>query len=619
MAAQLIIERITGGKRLPDALLDAIAARSDGVPLFVEEITKAVLESGTLIETADAYRLRGPLSGVAIPASLHDSLMARLDRLHPVKEVAQAAAVIGRSFDHATIATLSELPEAALSEAMRRLVEAELVFRRGTPPDATYLFKHALVRDAAYESLLKAKRAAMHARLVAILEHSASATPEVKAQHAEAAGLAERALDGWEEAGTQALARPAYLEAIAHLENAVRLCRTMSGDGRWLRREQSLHLKLGQALIASQGYQAEATLRAFEHALELADGMADVSSQLPALFGLWAGHHIAGTGSSDLAHRYATLAETQPETGPRLVGLRMLGLERFYEGRYAESLALTERALATYDPVAHRDLAHRFGHDPRAATANYKAWNLWHLGFPDQAAATIDENFRWMRQVDHANTTGLVLCFGTMTNIWLRQPARVERAAREALRLAEDMTLPLWHAWGSIHLGWALSQQGAGLGLDEIEAGLREAEAIGAGRFEPFHLGLAAEAYARAGRRDEACESMARAFAALARGHHHAFAADLYRARGALRLCAASNPVAAAEADLRRALEIARDQRSPSLQLRAATSLARLWAERGDHGRADHLLAPIYGWFSEGFGTPDLGDAAALLAELRRA
>jgi predicted ATPase len=318
-AVQLIVGRITGGKRLPEALLAEIAVRSDGVPLFVEEMTKAVLESGLLLETAEAYRLSGPLSGLAIPASLHDSLMARLDRLHPVREVAQAAAVIGRSFDHATIGALSELPEPALAEAMQRLVEAELVFRRGTPPDATYLFKHALVRDAAYESLLKAKRAAMHARLVDILERSVTASPEVKAQHAEAGGLTERALEYWEQAGTRALARPAYREAIAQLENAVRLCRVMGGDRRWRRREQGLHLKLGQALIANQGYQAAGTLRTFEHALRLADEMGEVSLQLPALFGLWARppHRWYGLGRSRPALRRAGRDAVRGRVPPR--------------------------------------------------------------------------------------------------------------------------------------------------------------------------------------------------------------------------------------------------------------------------------------------------------------
>lgn len=616
-AVQLIVDRISDGKRLPEAVLDEIAVRSDGVPLFVEEMTKAVLESGALIETADAYHLGDPLSGLAIPASLHDSLMARLDRLHPVREVAQAAAVIGRSFDHATIAALTELPEPALGDAMLRLVEAELAFRRGAAPDATYLFKHALVRDAAYESLLKAKRVEMHARLVDVLERSVNASPEVKAQHAEAGGLTERALGYWEQAGTRALARPAYREAIAQLENAVRLCREMGSDGSWRGREQGLHLKLGQALIANRGYQAAATLRTFEHALRLADDMADVSLQLPALFGLWAGHHIAGTGSADLAERYAALAETQSEAGPRLVGLRMLGLERFYDGRFAEALALTNRALEIYDPVAHRDLTQRFGHDPRAAAANYKAWSLWHLGFPDQATSVIRENLRWIREVDHANTTGLVLCFGTMTHIWLRQPDRVEAAAREALRLADEMTLPLWHAWASIHLGWALSQQGAAPGLDEIESGLREARGIGAGRFEPFHLGLAAEAYARAHRLDEAWGRLVEALAGLARGHHRAFAADLYRLRGVLSLHLAAGRAAAAEADLGQALAIAREQESPLLELRAATSLARLWVDQGRSREARDLLAPVYGWFSEGFETQDMREARALLEELR--
>ena len=348
---------------------------------------------------------------------------------------------------------------------MQRLVEAELVFRRGTPPDATYLFKHALVRDAAYESLLKAKRIALHARLLDVLENGGDAAPEVKAQHAEAAGLAERALDYWEQAGTQALARPAYKEAIASFENGVRLCSALGDDLQWKRREQGLHLQLGQALIANQGYQAPATLRAFERAMVLADEIGDVSLQLPAVYGQWVAPYIAGTGSGELAQRYAALAETQPETGPRLVGLRMLGLERFHEGRFKELLALMTKAYDGYDPIAHRDLALRFGHDPRAASANYQAWNLWLLGFPDQAARKIEEGLRWAREVNHANTTGLVLCYGAnIAHIWLRRPDRVESGAREALRLAEDNSMALWHAFG-LHpsrLGPVAAGHGAG-------------------------------------------------------------------------------------------------------------------------------------------------------------
>ena len=617
-ATQAIVARITRGKALPEALLDEIAARTDGVPLFVEEMTRTVIESGVLREAADAYLLDRPLGALAIPTTLHDSLMARLDRLQPAKEVAQTAAVIGRSFDHATVVALAGIPEQELAEAMRTLVEAELVFRRGTPPDARYLFKHALVRDAAYQSLLRPKRTALHARLLDVLDGRSDAAPEVKAQHAEAAGLIERALDCWEQAGGRALARPAYQEAIASFENAIRLCRGLGEHLRWLRREQHLQLQLGQALIANQGYQASATLEAFERAMVLADEIGDISLQRPALFGLWAGRHIAATGSAGLAQRFARLAETQPDGGPRLVGLRMVALERFFESRFAESLALTEQALDSYDPAAHRNLYLRFGHDPRAAALNYKAWNLWHLGFPDQASQTIDANLRWAHELNHANTTGLVLCYGaTLVNIWLRRPERVEQAAREALQLAEAMSLGLWHVWAQIHHGWAASQQDESTGIELIDAGLRGSRQIGAGRLEPFHLALAAETLSRDGRHGEAGSRMDLAFMALAQGHHSYLAAELHRLRAALLVCADRDRAGPAEAELRRALAIAREQQSPMLQLRAARDLARLLAERGERRQAHDLLAPIHAWFSEGFDTPDLIEAKALLGELR--
>ena len=501
---------------------------------------------------------------------------------------------------------------------MRRLVEAELVFRRGTPPDATYLFKHALVRDAAYESLLKAKRITLHARLLDVLEDGGDAAPEVKAQHAEAAGLAERALDYWEQAGTQALARPAYKEAIASLENGVRLCRALGDDLQWKRREQGLHLQLGQALIANQGYQAPATLRAFERAMVLADEIGDVSLQLPAAYGLWVAPYIVGTGSGELAQRYAALAETQPETGPRLVGLRMLGLERFHEGRFKESLALmTKASTATIRlRIAIWRFASAMIRAPRPRTTRPGTSGTWVS--PTRRRARSRKNLRWAREVNHANTTGLVLCYGAnIANIWLRRPDRVEGAAREALRLAEENSMALWHAWAQIHLGWALSQQGTAPGLDEIEAGLREAHQIGAGRFEPFHLSLAAEAYARAGRHDEARASIGKAFTALAHGRDLAFAAELHRMRAVLLLCAdGAGERDAAEADLRRALEIARQQEALSLQLRAARDLARLLAERGERQQAADLLAAVYREFTEGFDTPDLTEAKALLNEL---
>jgi class 3 adenylate cyclase/predicted ATPase len=623
-ATQSIIDRITGGKRLPATLLDDIIAKTDGVPLFVEEMTKAVIESDVLRDGVDAYYLDKPLSALAIPTTLHDSLMARLDRLQPVKEVAQIAAVIGRSFDHRTIVELAGRPEDELVDAMRQLVDAELVFRRGMPPDASYLFKHALVRDAAYESLLKAKRLALHSRLLRILQNRGDTAPEIMAQHAEAANLPQQALDYWELAGGRSLARSAYKEAIVSLENGIRLCQAIEDEQQTYAREQELQVQLGQALIADHGYAAPKTIRAFERALTLAERLGDVSLQLPPLWGQWAGYHIVGGADTvgadpaDLAQRFAVLAEMQPESGPRLVGWRMLALERFFEGRFKEALMLTGRALDNYDPAVHHDLFRRFGQDPRTVAANYKACTLWHLGFPDQAASTIEANLHWARGLNHANTMGIALCYGaTLVNIWLRRPEQVESIAREALRLADEISMALWHAWGLIHLGWALNQQDAATGLEEIEAGLREAHQIRAGRLEPLHLGMLADAYSRAGRHGDAQARIDKAFEALSRGRHVAFAAELHRIRGVIALRAAVSAGHEAEVDFRRAMEIARSQEALSLQLRAGRDLARLLANAGERQQAADLLMPIYGAMTEGFDTADFKEAKALVGELQ--
>jgi class 3 adenylate cyclase/predicted ATPase len=613
-----IVTRITGGKPIPEALLAEIAARTDGVPLFVEEMTKAVLESGVLRETPAAFELAGPLSALAIPTTLHDSLMARLDRLHPVKEVAQTAAVIGRTFDHQTIAALTDLPETELDMAMRRLVEAELVFRRGTPPDATYLFKHALVRDAAYESLLKSRRAALHGRLVEVLERNGEAAPEVKAQHAEAAGMVDRALDYWELAGARALSRPAYQEAIASLENGVRLCRSLGDGPRWRQRELALLLQQGQALIAREGYQAAGTLRAFESALELAEQTGDPSSQLPALYGQWAARYIGCTGSAEIASRYAAIAAIRPDSGPRLVGLRMLALEAFHQGRFSESLSLARQSLALYDPAAHADLRHRFAHDPRTASSGYVAWNLWHLGYPDQAMRAIDDTLAWTRAIDHTNTTCFALIFAIgVPLVWLQRFDRVEETARETLRIAAEMSLALWQAWSRVHVGLAIAQQDPAAGVEEIEAGLAEATRIGASRFlDTLHRGQLADIRSRQGRHAQAKADIDVAFAAAERSGDAASTAELHRIRAATALRAEASAAPPAEADLLRALEIARAQSAKSLELRAARDLARLWAERGERRKAHALLAPVYAWFTEGHDTPDLIEARALLDQL---
>lgn len=613
-ATTAIMESVALGKALPEALREEIVAKTDGIPLFVEETTKAVIESGVLHEVDHAYHLDGPLSAIAIPTTLHDSLMARLDRIQPVKEVAQIAAVIGRSFDHRTIAAISDLPEEGLEHAMRQLAAAELIFRRGSPPDATYLFKHALVRDAAYESLLRARRVVLHSRLVDFLEAQVGSAPEVKAHHAEAANLKERAIGYWDQAGVRALARPAYKEAIANFENAIRLCRTIEGDLQDKRREQSLHLKLGQALIANRGHQDPATRLAFENAMILADEIGDASLRIQAMYGQWSGHFVAGTSSGEIGERFAALADTLQDTGPRVVAFRMLASERFHQGRFKDALALAESSMAAYDPQLHVGLGMRFGQDPVFIAMMLKAWNLLLLGFPDQAELAIQGSLSRAREVDHANSKGYALSFGaTVFYLLLGQWERLEGVSNEAVEFSERMSLSMWRMVALMYVGWSKSQRDASRGLEEIEESLRTQRKMGVGRFIALHLALAADCYSRAGLHDLARIKIKDAFVDLGSGRDVSLAAEIYRIRANLLLRANLCNRGAAMDDLLRSLEIAVGQQSPMLQLRAACDLVAMQEDDGERRKATKRLASIYANFSEGFSTPDLIKAKALM------
>src|SRR5262249_53426625 len=422
-----MIDRVVGKKPLPASIRQDIIERTDGIPLFVEEMTKAVLEAeseGDVRKTAASI----PSSVITVPASLHASLMARLDRLGPAKEVAKIGAAIGREFSHALLAAVVGKAEAELQSALDRLIAAGLLFRRGVPPQATYLLKHALVQDAAYGTLLREPRRALHARIAETIEseftETAESQPELLARHWTEAGLIDKAADLWGKAGQRSLAQSALVEAVEQLTRALDQIAVLSATPA-LRREQiKLQVALANALMHVKGYAAPETKAAdeqarvlVEHAEALGETPDDPLAVFSVLYGPWATSYVAFNGDTmrELAARFMTLAEKQGATVPLMIGHRMVGLSLLSTGEIAQSRAYLDHSITLYDPPAHRSMAPRFGHDNRVAALIYRSWALWMLGYPEAALADAERALKYARELGQAATLMLALCFTSLT------------------------------------------------------------------------------------------------------------------------------------------------------------------------------------------------------------
>lgn len=617
-ATQAIVLRITRGKRLPDALLEEITARTDGVPLFVEEMTKALTESGMLHEEADAYRLEGPLSALAIPTTLHDSLMARLDRLQPVKEVAQTAAVIGRSFDHRAIAALAAMPDADLTEAMRKLVEAELVFRRGTPPDATYLFKHALVRDAAYESMLKSRRQLLHMRLLGILEASGAAPAEILAQHAQAAGDAGRAIGWWHEAGQAAVGRAAFTEAEAHLDSALALLAAIDDAPKCRRAEAGIAITRSQLSLVRDGYGHERTKTLYAAADALAQDTDDPRLFMFARYGVWAVYHVRENVGPALvvAEEMREAAARREDPQLSMMALRILGDSQTMAGRLTEARQTLVAARSLYDPQRDKGLSVTTGTDPIVSINSYLAFAELALGFPDRARTLAGETWDVVQASGEVHTKAHALWHHAVLAALAGEMVRSKELALEVVAETRLRGLQFWHAMAHVVAAWGMFATGDPVGaVKALPRLLETVEAIGGGLFGAYSRSVLAEAQAVTGNilafeTIAASEDLARRSGALYE------LAEIQRREGVILRQLRPGDRAAAEAAFRRALITARNQDARFWELRAARDLARLMIERGEQRQAADLMAPIYDWFTEGFDTPDLIAAKALLEEL---
>jgi class 3 adenylate cyclase/tetratricopeptide (TPR) repeat protein len=600
------------GGTLSAETLEALVTRADGVPLYVEELTKAVAEPGAA-QSADA-----------IPTTLAGSLMARLDRLSTAKEVAQRAAVLGREFGYSLLAAVAEMEDAGLRQGLARLVDAEIVFQRGEPPEATYTFKHTLVQEAAYESLLKRTRQQLHGRVVDVLRERfperVESEPELVARHAEAAGRSDDAITYYGQAGERAQARSAHEEAIEQLRKALGLLEKQPARAKRDACEASLQLALGASLVAARGYAHPETTAAYERAAVVAAASDDAVRLGVARTGLAICHFNCGEVERGraLAAEVLAAAEARGDRGQAIFGHTNVGVAEHYQGKYSSSLAHCERAIALYDPVQDHGLVRVLGTDQGVAALGHAAWNLSLLGRPDAALARAREAVALARGLDDPFSLAFALFYETAVH-WTRRDvgARRERAA-EVVALSETQGFPLWLGAGRAQHAGARVMAGDVGALPEIMKGMALAAETGSQLGVPGGLAHLAEAQRAAGQLAEAQGTVAAALAVAAQTSQPHWDAELHRLDGDL-LLAIGGPADEAAARYHRALAIAREQGARSLELRSATSLARLWRDQGKRAEARDLLAPVYATFTEGFDTRDLIEAKALLEELRDA
>jgi len=619
-----LVQCLTGDRAtLPPQIISEIVEHTDGVPLFVEEMTKAVLEG----DSEPVVIASVPASSLGIPATLHASLLARLDRLGPAaKQVAQAGAAIGREFSYELLAaSVGELGERALNEALHRLVEAGLVFQRGTPPAANYLFKHALIQDIAYSTLLRGMRQDIHRRIAEALEARFSSLietqPEIAAHHFGEGLETGKAVAYWHRAGQVSVTKSAVREADTQLRRGLDLLRSLPESDERKRRELDFHITLTTALMGARGYADPEIAALLERSLQLVTETGGLGSALhfSVLYGIWVVAYVGGNAKRllDLAREFQSLAESQATSGPCLIGHRIVGASLMVVGNYREALPHLTLAASLYQPDEHREFAFRYGQDVGATALCYLAWALWHNGFFAQATLTADRAIRHAREFGHAHTLVYTLWHAATVSLLARDTVRVAALANEVVGISAEHGFAMWLAYGNIFVGWAAARRGeVAAGIGRMRAGIAAAATTGARLFEPLFLGLLAEGLALDGSAAEALAQLDAAAAVAARTGNAAALADLRRLRGiVLQSLGAANDDGA-EPAFAQAIAEARRQGSRFYELRAATSLARLWRDQGRGAEARDLVAPIYGWFTEGLDTPDLKEAKALLDEL---
>jgi class 3 adenylate cyclase/predicted ATPase len=618
-----IVTQVASGRALPTEVMKQIVAKTDGNPLFVEELTKAVLEAGILVEHPDGYRLDGPLPPLAIPETLQDSLMARLDRLPSVKEIAQVGAAIGREFSYSLIRAVVARNETALKHALTELEQAQLVYRHGEPPEAVYSFKHALVRDAAYESLLKSRRQQLHGQIARTLEEKfpdvVISKPEIVARHFTEAGIIDLAINYWLKAGNLALSRSANAEAVKHLRRGIELVQDLAHSPERVRKELDFYLALGPAVAATEGDAAHETSTVFSHARDLLGGGGTLKEQMTILWGTYLAHSMRAenTAAIQVARQCLSLAADHEHPGVSALANRFMGQTLHYMGAFVDARAHLERTLALCATNPETIATYRrFGVDDQVHTLSFLASTLLILGYPEQSAAAAEKAETRARAIGLAFTTALALSHIAVLGTIGGDPGRALTNADEAIAISVDNEFASTDQRARFFRGSLLAQAGdPQLGIDLMRSALAAAEGNSERNRRTLYLCHIASAHASLGQPEVGLGLLDEAVQMAEATNEKFFEAELYRLRGKILLSLGKK--GEAEVELRRALTIARQQQARWWELRAANDLAKHWYDEGRYVEANSLLQPIYTWFVEGFDTPDLKEAKTLLDKLR--
>jgi predicted ATPase len=617
---EAIIDKIAATRDLSAEVIEQIRVKTDGVPLFVEELTKSVIES------AGGLRIRTG-GTLAIPATLQEALLARLDRLSTARQVAQLGAALGREFSQELLQAVSPLSEADLQAALEKLVEVEILYRRGMGEQARYFFKHALIQDTAYQLLLKSARQQYHRQIARVLAerfpHTQETEPELLAHHYTEANLIERAIPYWQKAGEMASERSASIEAISHLTKGLALLQMLPDTAARARHELTLQMALGVPLMATRGYAAPDVERAYARARALCQQLGDTPQTFPVLWGLAQFYLVRaeyGTARG-LGEQLLRLAHGRQDPALLLEAHRLLGGMLHLMGELTSAQAHLEQGMGLYDRQQHRSHAFLYGHDPAVVCLSIVAMTLWHLGYPDQALYRVHEALALAQELDHPFSLAWALTYAAVLHQYRREGRLAQQWAEAAIAICEEQEFALWLAAGTYLRGWALAEQGQGEeGLAQMRQGISAYRGTGAELSLCSQLGFLAETYEKVGQVEKGLSVLAEALTLVNRTGERHYKAELCRLKGKLLLQSQverpKSKVDEAEACFHKAIEIARRQQAKSLELRAVMSLARLWQQQGKKAEAHSLLAEIYDWFTEGFDTKDLQEAKALLKEL---